>query len=298
MYNIKIYNLDNGKHINFVAPEGFAITEISGLNSTSIEHATSQGFKQVGSTLQGSSVQDRLITITGAFIGQSRDLRKQLLDTIVPPKNPESTNLKVVFNNMFFEMGILETMDDVTNHMYSAMFQFIIRCPYPYWRSLEMIKTTLGGIEGKFMFPVDYGNPAVPDLHYFGVRTEESYKNILNEGNVPVPFKILFYARTTLTNPIVQNIETLEYIGMSKEMKAGEIITIDQTESILGITSTTGSITEDDMSFFNLSSTLFKLGVGDNLIRFDADSNKDGLDCFIYHYLTLAGVYGDDITYI
>lgn len=294
MYNIKIYNIINGNSINFSPFENIAITNIDGLTSNDINLATSQGFSQIGTTIQGTSVNGRPITVDGEFFGISTWLREKMLKTITPQET-----LKIIFDNKIFLLATAQNTPDISRSKHNATFQFILYAGYPYWRSLEMSRIMLGGLDAKFMFPINYGDPAVPDLHHFGVRVQESYKNIVNKSDIPVPFKIVFYARTTLENPMIQNIETLEYIRIKKEMEPGEQITIDMTNSILNITQGIAGNEKNAMKYFDLNSTLpFRLKVGDNLIKFDSDSGRDNLDCYIYYYTETVGAYGSDDVYI
>lgn len=291
IYNIKIHNNTNNNSLNFSPLEKLVITDIDGLTDGTVSFSSSQGFGQVGETMTGSSVEARIITIDGAFLGLSTDLRKNLIDTIVP-----DMELKIVFNNKLFVIGYAKNWPDVTRERYGATFQFSIYVPYPYWRELDQVSTMLVGIEAKFKFPFNIGNPSVPDTHILGARTSDAYKDIRNDYNVPIPFKIVFYAKTAVENPQIQNIETLEYIRMNRTMVAGETVIIDMLGQTPEITS--DALTDGNaFGYFDLDSTFFKLRVGRNLIKFSAGDNENGLWCNIVYYPTVSGAYGDDVTY-
>lgn len=291
MYNLK-YLSNNGKSINFSPSLNLAITNTEGLTSNYIEMSTSQGINQVGTTIQGQSVGDRTITIDGTIIGESVLYRKQLIDTITPLVGGQ-----LIFDNKFYLTVVPENTPDISRHGVSANFQFILRAAYPYWRATSQSATSLSGMVAKFRFPVNYGNPSTPDYHIFGQRITLSYQNVINNGNVPVPFVVKFHAVTALSNPKIVNMKTLQFIRINKSMVAGETITIDMMEGSLTITSDENGVDESIFGYFDIDSQIFKLQVGDNLIRVDADENRDGLDCTIYHYMTSAGAYGDDATY-
>lgn len=287
MYNLK-YVSDNGKTINFSPLEKLVITNAEGLTSNSVSIATSQGIGQVGTSVQGKSTDDKLITLEGEILGESTALRKQLIDTIVP-----LVSGTLIFDNELYIVVEPEETPDISRHKHNARFQFILRAPYPYWRALAQSSISLSGLKKMFKFPVNYA-----EQHIFAIRMEDVYQTIYNEGNVPIPFMVRFFAKTPLSNPQIENIKTLEFIRMKKDMVAGETITVDMTGNTLRITTNEGGTEANAFGYFDIDSTLFKLEVGENSIKSSAEVNKDGLYCTIFYHLTTAGAYGTDNVFV
>lgn len=289
IYNLK-YISDNGNTINFSPAQSWAISNVDGLTAVSVSFATSQGIGQVGATIQGESIEEngRPITIEGAMLGISTQRRELLLKTVVP-----GIGGRLIFDNTWFVDTRVENSPDISRHKYGAEFQFQLRAPYPYWRLLEQSSEMLSGIESKFRFPVNYATP-----HTFGIRKEEAYKNLYNDGSVPIPFIIRFFAKTAVTNPKIVNVKTLKFIRIEKTMAAGEIINIDMMQTPVSITSTISNTTTKAIKYFDIDSTFFKLETGENLIMSDADVNESGLYCTIIYNIATAGVWGDDNTYV
>lgn len=287
MYNLK-YISDNGKTINFSPLENFAITNTEGLTSNSVSIATSQGIGQVGTTIQGKSTDDKIITIEGTILGESTALRKQLIDTIVP-----LVSGTLIFDNELYIVVEPETTPDISRHRHNANFQFTLRASYPYWRALAQSSISLSGLKKSFKFPVNYG-----EQHIFAIRMEDVYQTIYNEGNVPIPFMIKFFAKTPLSNPKIENIKTLDFIRIEKDMTAGETISVDMTGNTLRITTNESGVEKNAFGFFDIDSTLFKLEVGENSIKSSADTNNNGLYCTIFYSRTTHAAYGNDITYV
>ena len=294
MYNIK-YISNNGKNLNFSLSNNLAITSISGLTENTIELAETQGVAQIGSSIQGKSVQGKDIVINGEIIGTARFLRGQLLDTITPLEGGT-----LIFNNIL-ELGVEPIMTPyVENYAENSKFQFTLRASYPYWRSIKQIITDVAGLEPKFKFPIDYGNTGNeghPREHIFGQRISNFFVNVENKGNVPAPFKVMFIAKTQLSNPSITKVSTLEFIKIQKAMISGERIEVDMMGDLPKLTSYKIGSEEDVFRYFDIDSTLFELDVGDNLIRYDADSNRNGLDVKITRADTWSAPYGDDKTY-
>lgn len=287
MYNLKLNNLDNGSLINFSPTYNWWITEAEGMDALGIELSESQGINQVGTTVLGQSVPSRLITITGTVSGEAALYREQLVRTM-----PPMSNLRLTFDNSLYIDGYPEGTPEYQRYYRNMEFRFSIRCPYPYWRYTGQEVTELSGMEAMFSFPVNYSDP---EYHVFGQRIDEAYKNIDNTGNVPCPFKVTLNAVTALSNPQIIDIETLRYIRIQKDMVAGETITIDATGHMLKITDNIGGVETNAFKYFDTSSTIpFLLNPGQNLIRYDADTNRSGLNATIHPAFALSSAFGND----
>lgn len=280
---------DNGKSITFGMPPGPVIAKASGLTENSVRFAKSQGVTQIGTSVQAQSVEDRPIIINGVLVGESKDLRKQLIDTIVP-----QVPVTLVFNHKL-EIKVLPQITPLVEQKpFNAAFQLTFLAPYPYWRTIEKTVVDLAGMVGMFSFPINYGDPPT---HMFGKRAESFFKNVENKGNVAAPFIVRFIAQTTTSDPEITKVDTLESLRILKTMQAGEIITIDMTQDPMRVESMYQGKTIDVFNYFDIDSDVFMLDVGDNIIRFDAGSNREGLDCRITVQPAFSGAYGDDSTY-
>lgn len=296
MYNLKLQNLDNGNQINFSPHFNWVITDVAGIDELGISLSESQGINQVGTSIQGNSIPSRLITVYGEIIGGATQKKEQLVRTL-----PPLANLRLTFDNKLYIDGNPEITPKYERYPNNVSFQFSIRCPYPYWRYAEQEATMLAGMGGMFSFPINYsiGNTATVGLHAFGRRVDEAYRNVYNSGNVPCPFRVKFRAISALSNPKILDMETRKYIRMKKDMAVGETINIDMIGQTLKITSEINGVVENAFRYFDTNSSVpFPLAVGDNLIRYEADDNREGLNCTIYPAFAMSSPYGDDKTYI
>lgn len=257
--------------------------------------AESQGVAQIGSTVQGQAVQAKDIIISGEISGPSTMYRKALVDTIVP-----LVPGRLIYDNHLYIDVFPRITPVVEQYPTNAKFQFTVRAPYPYWRELEETSTNVAGLEPMFKFPINYGDTYFenPKTHMFGKRIQTYFTNVINKGNVSAPFSVVFIAKTALSNPYITKVSTLEFIKINKAMVAGERITVDMTGSSLKVTTSIQGVESNAMQYFNIDSTLFELDIGDNLIRYDSDVNREGLDCRITFSPTWSGAYGDDKTYV
>ena len=282
------YQSNNGNSIFFSLGSGIIISDIDGLTAVNSKMSTSQGISQVGESISGISVQGKLITITGFILGATKYWRKHLIDTIVP-----NIRGRLIFNEEWFIDVEVENSPDISRENYGAKFQFTVRAGYPYWQSTQETSVMLSGLVGKHRFMLNYGDPAVPDYHNFGMNVIEEYGNAKNTGNVPVPFRVVFRAITPVENPKVINIETLEIVGLEKQMAAGEMVVIDMTKPMLTVISTNAlRVSKDDFASLEIKSTIpFLLRQGDNLLKQDADLGREMLQCRVFFRTAIVGPY-------
>ena len=295
MYSLK-YVSDNGNVVDFHPMGKYVITKTQGMMENSVKISTSQGMSQIGSYSQGQSVQSKSIVIEGAIKGVAESAGRHLLNTIVPQMSGT-----LIYNDKIMLRVIPEITPKIEQYPTNPNFIFTVFAEYPYWQSTDSVQTNVAGMEPRFRFPINYSNTYFEDplTHMFGQRTKTFFTNIFNFGNVPAPFKIIFLAKTQLSNPMITKVvDGLPFLKISKDLVAGEKITIDMTSDTLTVTTNLYGAETDAFNFFDIDSTIFKLDVGDNLIRYDADVNRDGLECIISYNPTYTGAYGHDIAYI
>lgn len=293
MYNLKYYS-SNGKMINLSPRENIFITKTDGLTANVVSFSETQSIGQTGSTMQGQVVQPKNITIEGEIAGMARDTRQRFLDTITPL---ESGRL-YYDDKMYLDVTPMQT-PDIQRKPYNSKFQFVLRAFFPYWRNANVTMSDVVGLTPMFHFPINYGNTYFenPLLHEFGRRTDSYFTNVTNRGNVPAPFIVMFIAKTALKNPKITMVDTGEFLRIHKDMQAGERIVIDLTKQVLEVSQLLEGAETDAINYFDINSSVtMSLKAGDNLIRYDADENRGGLDVKIIHHDTWAGAFGNDRT--
>lgn len=292
MYNLKILNENNKKQLNFSLPQsGYVITGATGLTENAITMSTAQGNFQVGETLQGMAVSGTQSVISGVLMGEAREKRQHMLNVLAP-----QDTLTMIFNDSIQRTAYVRNGPTISQKPTNADFQVILYSPHPYWAAVIESIFVLGGISGKFKFPINYGTP-----HIFGVRADNQYENVYNAGNVPVSFIVRFIAITDVKNPKILNIKTNEYMRIGYEenpyaMVAGEQIIIDTGKEPFEIISIKNGVSKNIFGYYDFSSIEFQIQPGDNLLRYEADENRSGLDCRVSIRSEYSGAAGDDKT--
>ena len=284
-YNIKAYS-DNGNMVNFSLALGIVITDIVGLTETNVEMATSQGVAQVGVTVQNEAVSGKAVVISGMVVGDSTMYRKRLVDTFVP-----QVGVTLIFNNELELRVRPQVTPAIERAKMNAEFQFTCFAAYPYWRSIERANVVIGGMIPKFRFPINYYEPIT---HKFGERVQTFFVDANNKGNVKAPFDVVFLAKTTVLNPKITKVDTLEFILIDREMVPNERVTVSMIGGAPRVFSLIGGVETEITGQFHIDSTPFELDVGENYLRYDADVGRDNLECTLILQPAFSGAYGTD----
>ena len=86
------------------------------------------------------------------------------------------------------------------------------------------------------------------------------------------------------------NVKTNEFILIKKSLVAGERILVNTEFNKKRVTRIFNKEESNAFHFIDLNSTFFHLDVGDNLIKYDAESGLDNLEVNIYHKPLYLGV--------
>ena len=81
-----------------------------------------------------------------------------------------------------------------------------------------------------------------------------------------------------------------EYIKINSELKAGDIVTINTEYGSKSAVLSRDGNTEDYFRYVDVDSTFMQLKIGDNIFRYDAESNLDALEVSLYHSNKCLGV--------
>lgn len=269
--NIKYIN-SLGGIVEFDCDSGIIISKSSGMTENHVKLSTSQGFNQIGETVQRTLVQGKPIVFDGAIVGDATERAALMLNTFIPGMLG-----KLIYNDEWeIDVSTIQT-PYIEQYVYNPRFQIELRAPYPNWSNMEETVTSLTGIEPMFSFPWDLTQPYI-----FGKRIERQFTNVHNSGNVDIPYTVIFTATSDgVTNPKITNAETYEYLQVKRTMSYGETITVTVKQDELLVLSRTGDLTTDVIGWFDIRSDLYRLHPGDNIIAHDADSGKDYLDITI-----------------
>ena len=271
------YVNENGDSITFDYAGGFLISKPSGIDTLSVSLAQAQGIDQVGATIQSTNIQPRPVTIVGCLVGDAQDVNKNRLLSVVRP----DIGGKLYADDYYLSVyptatPIIEPKDRL------ARFQFSLLAPYPYWCKDDSASATLSGIQKLFKLPCNFSK-----TYRFGELMQTQFMNVQNRGQVPVPYTATFIAKGEVENPKITNATTGKFLLIKKTLVSGEMLVVEITHERTYVTS---SVDGDCRGALSLSSNLFRLDVGDNVLKPEAASGLENMQVEIYFATEIVGI--------
>lgn len=262
-----VFENDNGKKYTF-GPSGGTWFGMNIGQGVEVNLGKSQGFAQIGETVETQAISGRTIDVTGQVFGNITERKNALRNVCAPLASGRLVFGKDSFIRVYVKAA--PTFSAVKNN---GLFKMQFYAPYPFFSALTESHYFIGGIEKNFRFPVNYGQP-----HRFGTRASERYVNVLNTGDVRVPYKLVLRSEGLSTNPVVTNMSNFAFIKMNGTIKAGEYITVYRDENnVLRAELTSGNTVTDVITWIDDDSSLFELEIGDNLLSATDDQNGTAL---------------------
>lgn len=271
------YVNDNGDSVVFDYDGGYLINKPTGIDTITVSLSQAKGINQTGATIQSKNVQPRAVTVSGRIVGESQDVKKERLLSVIRP----DIGGKLFADDMYLTVSATAT-PTIEPEPFFARFQFSVLAPYPYWCKDDSVATVLSGIQPLFKFPWNLSKP-----YQFGKFMETKFMNIYNKGQVPVPYTATFTAKGDVKNPKISNATTGKFILVKKTLVSGERLVVEITHDRTYVTS---NIDGDCRGALSLSSNLYELDVGDNVLKPDAESGLKNMEVNIDYSMEIVGI--------
>ena len=243
---------------------------------------TSQGFSKVGETVESQSVSGKPINVKGVIYQSVNEAKKKMRRVFSP-----FAYGRLVFEGKYYIYVYVKSTPAFSPVSGDGRFSFQLFAPYPFFRELEEKSVSIGNVEPKFKFPVNYSN-----VHIFGIKQPEKYKNVFNSGDVSVPFRVSMIASGTSENPIITNLKTFSFLKLNGSLSVGDVVVVYRDEQgILRAELESDGETQDIISWVDEESSLFELEVGDNFISVTDDQDGNNLSTRFYYNPAVVAVY-------
>ena len=287
------YINERGESITFSPASLYHVNmkDVSGLSDVRNAIYSISSMGQDGDTFLGNRIESRDIEIVGHIIERDKVARQSLRRSMNKILNPQFS-ATLVYELGSFKRVIACTIDDAPIFKRVKVFeQFTIGlcCLSPFWKeeteSREDIAMWTGGLE----FPEPDGIELF-DGWEIGTRQPSLIVNVYNSGDVKAGMRIEFRALGSLTNPLLLNVATQEYIKVNMELQAGDVLTVSTGYGEKAVKLKRAGETTDAFRYLDVDSSYLQLSVGDNLFRYDADTNEENLEVTIYHNNLYLGV--------
>lgn len=269
-------NADGGE-IVFEYDRGYLINKPNGIDTVACKLNEAQGIDQTGTTVQSVNVQSRPVTVSGILVGEFQAENKDALLSVVRP----DLDGRFYADDYYLDVRPTATPTIEARPVFAA-FQFSLTAPYPYWQKDSSAKATLSGVSYGFKFPWNQSRK-----YRFGTVVTAQFINVKNGGQVPVPYTLTFSALNEVKNPQILDAASGKFIRLNKSLAAGERAVIEITHDRTYVTS---SVDGECRGALELTSSLYRLAVGDNVLKPTADEGLDNLQVSIDFAEEIVGI--------
>ncbi|AVP61687.1 phage tail family protein [Clostridium sporogenes] len=270
--------------------ENYKISNIDGIEYPELELTINSNAHYDGSLVTNKRVNKRYISIQSDYKGEGKEIERESLISFFNPKNKGKLIVDYCGLQRAIEYEVEKFNSKLINVYDDLSFIVDLTCPNPYWTDIELNKKQIALWKGDFHFPLVIPiNKGIT----MGHREPSLIVNVNNKGNVKTGMIIEFFARGTLSNPSLFNVNTREFIKINKGMVAGEKFIINTNVGKKKILQELNGATTDILNYLDIiggGDTFLQLDVGDNLFRYNADSNLDNLEVNIYFSPQYLGV--------
>jgi len=289
-----VFTNSKGQSVELGNNPPFILTKIEGTGAVDVNIQSQKSAYQDGSTYLDNTLEPRPISIEVMLladtIGEMIKSRHRLLKAFNPKLGPgklvyQLGNIKREIEAISELAPVFSDAGDFKDTMQPGLIQ--LYCPNPFWRDLIETKEDISTEVGNFSFP--WGIP--PEGTELSIRTISFITNIYNPGDVETPVKIFLRARGTVENPIIENLNTGEYIKVKRTLSDGDVLEINTEfgNKRVEIIRSNGD-RENVFHYIDYKSTFFSVEAGDTTIKYDAEIGENNLDVSIYYTPKYLGV--------
>lgn len=281
---------EKGDIVNIMNKSGIYPTSIEGFGATSVINISEcSGYD--GGAFVSTSVPVRPISLVlnSQNIDDKNEIRKAF--------QVKKTGMMYYSNEFGNEYKIKYRTEecDINPLVYPVQADVILKCEQPYFESMVEIQDFIAQTIGMWEFPfeINYDN-----LFEFSEIKGSLISEVENNGEVVSGCCFVIKAIASATNPKIEDINTHEWIQVTAEMSAGDILVICTLFGKKAIRYFTGTeideviskiVNKQDIGGTNLFNNLvygskfLQLEIGLNEFRYSADANERNLEITCIH---------------
>ncbi|WP_153465141.1 phage tail family protein [Sediminibacillus terrae] len=262
-----------GESIVIGSQAPFFLTSIDGLGDVEADNQSQKAPYQDGSIPFDSRLEERVIPFTVSIKANTPGDLPGLRQTLARVFNPKLGEGTLTYEDGYQTKVIKGKADSIPTFPsgkgnrtpLKQTSSVSLTCYDPYWKDPQEVSRALKAYEGRFTFPFNF--PVE-----FGVEGDST--SIYNEGDVETPVQINIQG--PVSNPMVKNRTTGDYIRIWRTLSADEVLHIDTNQQNKRVEIyLNGSVIQKAWGYLDDYSELFKLIPGQNEISYVADSSTD-----------------------
>lgn len=245
-------------------------------------HHSYKYVSQVGVYIDSTTLEQRVVAISGWVIGNTYDelkANKAVLNKLINPLH----TVEVVVQDKYkldFKPDFSVKYSASYEENNEVLCKFLIQgtCADPMFTTKDKQTALIASIIPKFRFPL-----VIPQNNgiLMGLREPLLLATLNNGGDIDTGLLITFSCTSTVTNPSLLNVDTREFIKINKTMSAGEQIIVSTGSGEKYIKGIVSGEVSNYFKYMDFDSTWLQLHTGENILKYDADDNVDGLEVLI-----------------
>lgn len=243
---------------------------------------------QVGQSIASTLLDERSVDIVGWVIAddcETMAARKQVLNRFINPQEPIDMTYGNYTLRFYPDSSVVYSQEEPDNNDVICKFEIVGTAPDPTFASSAENRVDAAGNISMFHFPLVIPNePDPPGGFVFGYRRPSLITKVVNRGVIPTGIRVTFTANGAVENPYIVLIETQEQFKINKSLKAGDVV---EVSTVVGSKYVRGTVDNETTNYFkyrDIDSAWLQLRVGENNLRYGADSGTEQLDVAIYYY--------------
>ena len=294
MINKIVYENERGISIELNRDGPLFLFSAKGFDGLEADIVSLKSAYQDGISISKTILKDRVLTLN-CYLEvdneQQRYILKRKLYNAFNPKlkghmkiYTDSNQLRGASNLRVIQAPIFD--DDYKSLNELVGFQIQLSMPLPYFEDINENRVDFGNDIGNFFFDLEIEEEGKE----LSIKNNSIVTNISNIGDAETPIKVVFKAKAELKNPSIYNVYTKEYIKINYTMQEGEEITVTTHKGNKRVESYLNGVTSNIFNNLDLGSSFIWLDVGDNVIRYDAETMIEQLEVYIYYTNYYLGV--------
>lgn len=266
----------------------FILTKVMGVGGLKADVKMQKAPFQDGKSYIDTNLEERIITLHVTVIGNSLEeiqSNRRLLNRVFNPKLGKGTlKYESDVNSKEIEVVVHATPDytldngNVVDTQLEVAINLI--APSPFWMDIlkqsKEFKAWLGGMKFSLQLPMSFAQQA-------------QQRGIINNGDVSTPIKVEFLGPAS--NPQITNLTTNKFIRIKRDLLIGEKLIINTEFGNKKVTLIDANNNETNgMHYLDLDSIFWNLVIGDNQVRYDADSTGEHTQVTVFWKERFMGV--------
>lgn len=275
-----------GRQLTMGRGSAYKLRSVQGLETSDIELTSVENAGVDGSTVTNQRLGARHIDILGGIPSGDREAYREILVRFFNPANTGTavidycgTKRKTVYHVEAVDFGVLDSVYKMPEFTVSLL------CENPLLLSTNSYGRNIAAFIPQFALPF---RCTVEKKQIMGYQKISQRILVTNDGDTSVGAEFVVMAtRGTVTNPIIQNETTGQYIKVIKALAMGDVLrisTIPRHKSIL--LNDSNAITDMD----RMSDMSLAVVPGDNVLAYDAADGMTNMDVRLYYTPEYLGV--------